>query len=399
MRLSALRRKRDTLIDFRVDASIEIGTGHVMRCLTLAEALSDLGVRCRFICRPHDGNMLDEIAARGFETIVLPALRGESATTGSTFSHARWLATTAERDAWETKDAICANPPDWIVVDHYGIDRAWEVTVHSVGIKVLVIDDLADRPHHCDALLDHGLDHDVAEYSPLIPEQTMCFLGPQYALLRPEFAEMRAASLARRQSPSLNRLLISMGGVDKDNATGRVLAAMAGNAWVEASEVTVVMGPRAPCIEDVRAQAAAMPGRVEVLVGTTRMAELMYKADLAIGGAGTTAWERCCLGLPSVVLVLADNQKEVAASLARAGAVFVAKTMSDVAAYLARHQSTPAAIGDIAEMSRNAARITDGRGAAKVASFMVSQIGRVSPTTADRYPGADGEGELAGSSN
>ena len=370
-----------------------------MRCLTLAEALSDRGVRCRFICRQHDGNMLDEIAARGFDTIALPALRGDSATTSSTFSHARWLATTAERDAQETKDAVCANPPDWMVVDHYGIDWAWEVAVHSVGIKVLVIDDLADRPHYCDALLDHGLDHDVAEYSLLIPPQTMCFFGPQYALLRPEFAKMRAASLARRQSPSLNRLLISMGGVDKDNATSGVLAAMADNAWVEASEVTVVMGPRAPFLEEVRARAAAMPGRIEVLVGTTRMAELMYKADLAIGGAGTTSWERCCLGLPSIVLVLADNQREVAASLARAGAVFVAKTMSDVAAYLARHHSTPVALGDIAEMSRNAAQITDGRGAAKVASFMVSQIERVSPTTADRDPGADGENERSGASS
>ena len=399
MNLFAPLHKRDILIDFRVDASIEIGTGHVMRCLTLATALSDLGVRCRFICRPHDGNMLDEIAARGFETIALPPMISDFATTGSTFSHAHWLATTAERDAQETKDAICADPPAWMVVDHYGIDRSWEVTVSAVGIKILIIDDLADRPHHCDALLDHGLDHDLAEYSPLVPLQTTCFFGPQYALLRPEFAKLRSASLARRQSPSLNRLLISMGGVDKDNATGRVLAVMASNVWAEASEVTVVMGPRAPCLEDVRAQAAAMPGRVEVLVGTSRMAELMYLADLAIGGAGTTSWERCCLGLPSVVLVLADNQKEVAASLARGGAAFVAKTMSDVAAYLARYHSTPAALGDIAEMSRRAARITDGRGAAKVASFMVSQIGRLSPTTADRYPGADGENELAGDSN
>jgi UDP-2,4-diacetamido-2,4,6-trideoxy-beta-L-altropyranose hydrolase len=370
-----------------------------MRCLALAEALSDLGVRCRFICRPHAGNMLDEIAARGFDTIALTSLIGYSGTTGSTFSHAHWLATTAERDVQETKDAICANPPAWMVVDHYGIDRSWEVTVHAVGIKILVIDDLADRPHHCDALLDHGLDHDVAEYSPLVPLQTKCLFGPQYALLRSEFAKLRSASLSRRQSPSLSRILISMGGVDKDNATGQVLAAMASNAWAEASEVTVVMGPRAPCLEDVRAQAAAMPGRVEVLVGTSRMAELMYLADLAIGGAGTTSWERCCLGLPSVVLVLADNQKEVAASLARAGAAFVAKTMSDVAAYLARYHSTPSTIGEIAEMSRRAAQITDGRGATKVASFMVSQIGRLSPTTADRYHRADGENELAGDGN
>jgi UDP-2,4-diacetamido-2,4,6-trideoxy-beta-L-altropyranose hydrolase len=136
-----------------------------------------------------------------------------------------------------------------------------------------------------------------------------------------------------------------------------------------------------------------------ILIGLSMPVLLTAKADLAIGGAGTTSWERCCLGLPSILKVLADNQQEDAASLPRAGAVYVAETMSDVAAILARHHSPPAALGDIAEMSRKAARITDGRRAAKVASFMASQIGRVSPITANRYPGADGEGELAGASN
>lgn len=396
---SALSFQLDRLIDFRVDASIEIGTGHVERCLTLAKALSNLGVRCRFICRPHVGNMLAEIAARGFETIVLPALRGAAATTGSTIAHADWLATTAERDAQETKESIGRNMPDWIVVDHYGIDRAWEVAFRAVGIKVLVIDDLADRPHHCDALLDHGLDHGAAEYSSLIAPETTCFFGPQYALLRPEFAELRAESLARRKSPSLDRILVSMGGVDKDNVTCQLLAALASEEGSEAREVTVVMGLRAPWLEDVRARAAEMPGKVEVLVATTRMAELMRDADLAIGGAGTTSWERCCLGLPSVVLVLADNQKTVAASLARAGAVWVPKTLSAVAACLARPHSTHAALGDLVEMSRKAAQITDGRGVAKVASFIVSQIGRVSPPIADRHPSVDEANEPGGARN
>lgn len=365
------------MVDFRVDASIEIGTGHVMRCLTLAKALGNLGVRCRFICRLHDGNMLDEITAHGFTTLALPTLRSDATTTGGTFAHAGWLATTAEQDALETLDVIKPDLPDWVVVDHYGIDRAWEVVVGAAGIKVLVIDDLADRPHHCDVLLDHGLDHGTAEYSHLVTRQTKCLFGPKYALLRPQFAEIRASSLARRQTPSFNHIIISMGGVDKDNVTGRFLSAVAGKTWAEHIKMTVVMGPQAPWLEEVRAQAANMRDRVKVLVGTNRMAELMHDADLAIGGAGTSSWERCCLGLPSIVLVLAENQKKVATSLERAGAAWVAKSLPDITAYIAFYHSNPAALGDLAEMSRKAAQITDGRGAAKVASFIVSQFGRV----------------------
>lgn len=364
------------MVDFRVDASIEIGTGHVVRCLTLAKALSNLGVRCRFICRPHDGNMLDEIKAHGFTTLALPTLRSDATTTGSTFAHAGWLATTAEQDAQETIDMIKPNLPDWVVVDHYGIDLTWEVVVRAAGIKVLAVDDLADRPHHCDALLDHGLNHGAAEYAHLLTRQTKCFFGPQYALIRPEFAKIRASSLARRQTPSLNHLIISMGGIDRENATGRFLAAVAGSTWAEGIEMTVVMGPRASWLDEVRAQAAHMRDQVKVLVGTNRMAELMHDADLAIGGAGTTSWERCCLGLPSVVLVLADNQKKVATSLEGVGAAWVAKSIPDITAYIARYNSNPAALCDLTEMSRKAAQITDGRGAAKVASLIVSEIGR-----------------------
>lgn len=387
------------MVDFRVDASIEIGTGHVVRCLTLAKALGNLGVRCRFICRPHNGNMLDEITAQGFTALALPTLRSDATTMGGTFAHASWLATTAEQDAEETIDIMKTNLPNWVVVDHYGIDRAWEVVVHAAGIKVLAIDDLADRPHHCDAILDHGLNHGAAEYSHLLTRQTKCFFGPKYALLRPEFAEIRASSLDRRQTPSINHLIISMGGVDKDNATGRFLAAVAGSTWAEGIEMTVVMGPRAPWLEEVRSEAANMRGQVKVLVGTNRMAELMHDADLAIGGAGTSSWERCCLGLPSIVLVLADNQKKVATSLECAGAAWVAKSLPDITAYLARYYSNPTALSDLAEMSRKAAQITDGRGAAKIASFIVSQIGRVSPPIADRHPGADEANELAGGRN
>lgn len=387
------------MVDFRVDASIEIGTGHVVRCLTLAKALNNLGVRCRFVCRPHDGNMLDEITANGFNILALPTLRSDATRTGSTFAHAGWLGTTARQDAQETIDIMKPNLPDWVVVDHYGIDLAWEVVVRAAGIKVLAVDDLADRPHHCDALLDHGLNHGAAEYSRLLTRQTKCFFGPEYALLRPEFAEIRASSLARRQPSPLNHLIISMGGVDKGNATGRFLAAVVGSTWAEGIEMTVVMGPRAPWLEEIRAQTANMRGQVKLLVGTNRMAELMHDADLAIGGAGTSSWERCCLGLPSVLLVLADNQKKVATSLEGSGAAWVAESLPDVMAYLARLNANPAALGDLAEMSRKAAQITDGRGATKVASFIVDQIGRVSSPVANRHPGAGEANELAGARN
>ncbi len=375
------------MIVFRVDASIEIGTGHVMRCLTLADAAARCGSQSRFICRPHDGNLISKIKERGFDSIVLPEnLARTSGRDGKAGLHELWLGTTAAQDAQDTIDALGTTKPDWLVVDHYGLGKDWEQQLRPYCTGLMCIDDLADRPHDCDVLLDHGLRPRQGLYANLVAPETLLLCGPEYALLRPEFAELRDDSLARRRNPSLRHVLVSMGGADKDNATGAVLTALARTMDLSELEVTVAMGPCAPWLEEIQAAAKALPGRVRVLSDTPRMAELMRDADLIFGAAGTTSWERCCLGVPSVVLAIADNQKEVAESLGRAGAAFVLKDPDALPDFLSRNRERLASPVALAEMADNAARITDGRGATKVAELMLSKARLAAPPPSRRPP-------------
>jgi UDP-2,4-diacetamido-2,4,6-trideoxy-beta-L-altropyranose hydrolase len=363
----------EPLIAFRVDASTEIGTGHVMRCLTLADALSGLGARTEFICRPHAGNLIGEIEKRGYRAIVLPAITSQATDTGDTANaHAHWLGTTAAQDAQDTIDALESTILDWLITDHYGLDARWERALRPTCSRVMVIDDLANRPPDCDLLVDHGLEHGLASYADLVAQGKRLLCGTQYAPLGPEFAQMRVSSLARREQPALRHILVSMGGVDKQNATSHVLEALADSRLALCAEFTVVMGPQAPWLGAVRKLCAAIPLSVKVLAGTTQMARLMHDADLAIGAGGTTSWERCCLGLPSIVLVLAKNQAGVAASLERAGAALAVHETGGFSQVLGQHIVALTAPGALSNMVVNAAQITDGRGADRIAAWLMA---------------------------
>jgi UDP-2,4-diacetamido-2,4,6-trideoxy-beta-L-altropyranose hydrolase len=198
-------------------------------------------------------------------------------------------------DAIQTKEAIGDIGADWLIVDHYALDFRWEAHLRSCCRHIMAIDDLADRKQDCDLLLDQNLGRVPAEYDGLVPSVSKILTGPKYSLLRPEFAALRSQSLARRDVPQLRNLLITMGGVDKDNTTGKVLNALKRCALLETCHITVVMGPHAPWLSQVRTQAAQMPWHTDVLVNAEDMARLMSDSDLAIGAAGTTSWERCCL--------------------------------------------------------------------------------------------------------
>lgn len=315
-------------VAIRVDASLQIGTGHVMRCLTLADALAANGLYCVFICREHEGNLINFIHSKSYLTHSLPVLHkaGPVATAPdvapSTYdlAHADWLGASQTQDAEVCASILAAEQPDWLIVDHYALDARWERTLAPHYRKLMVIDDLADRAHVCDLLLDQTFGRDTADYRHLVPIDCSLLCGSQYALLRPEFAALRPYSLQRRARPALRELLITMGGVDKDNATGQVLQALRACPLPADCRITVIIGAAAPWLEDVRAQAQDMPWPTRVLVGVSDMAQLMADSDLAIGAAGATSWERCCLGLPTIMIVLADNQRKVAQGLENSGA-------------------------------------------------------------------------------
>lgn len=356
-------------VAFRTDASIDIGNGHVMRCLTLASALREQGVTCHFICRLHDGNLADKIRLQGFTLVELPAPQAAHSLSSR---YEQWLGVHWETDAIQTLDTFDSKI-DWLVVDHYGIDAHWENRLRGACKQLMVIDDLANRRHDCDLLLDQNPGRESAHYKGLVPAHCTILAGPSHALLRPEFASQREQSMARRCSaafPALRKLLVSMGGVDKDNATGQILNALQTCSLPAGTDITVVLGPHAPWLDAVRAAAARMRWPTDVQVDVNDMAGLILQADLAIGASGGSALERCCLGLPSIVIPLADNQLAGASALANSNAVQLASLEAEGSDGLRnaihRFNQTAALIS----ASAASAAVTDGLGATRTASLM-----------------------------
>ncbi len=347
-----------------------------MRCMTLADALRERGASCSFMCRPHQGHLLALIAQRGHQALALPELKEGAEPNRNDTAHGHWLGTDWSTDAQDTQQALSARtgsqPVDWLVVDHYALDARWEEALCTQAKRIMVIDDLADRPHACDLLLDQNLGRSKQDYDGFLKGKPTTLVGPQYALLRPEFAALRAQSLARRQSnPQLGRLLVTMGGVDRDNATGQVLAALNSCNLPTDLRVTVVMGPHAPWLAQVQTQAAQMPWPTEVLVGVNNMAQLMAESDLAIGAAGCTAWERCSLGLPSFVFVLAQNQLPGAVALQEAGAAVAMESQQQITNFFASQQSASEARVVLNKLSQAAAAVTDGEGCQRTVKHML----------------------------
>lgn len=369
---------------FRTDASLQIGSGHVMRCLTLADALAAQGVNCQFISRDHPGHLLEAIRQRGYKenSLVAPvnnvkfaikSIVEDSPNLVQEPAHTAWLGSTWQTDAQETAAILSTLQPDWLVVDHYALDQRWESAMQPYCKKIMAIDDLADRAHHCDLLLDQNLGRQPQDYAALVPASCQVLTGPRYALLRPEFAALREYSLNRRanlQNPQIKNLLITMGGVDLPNATGQVLEILKTCPLPDDCRITVVMGTTAPALAQVRQLAEQMPWTTTVLVNVMDMAQHMADSDLAIGAAGGTSWERCSLGLPTLMVVLADNQQTGAQALEAAHAARLIGLVSDIATRLpvaVRELIDPA---NLLRMNHAASAIADGYGVQKVLTAM-----------------------------
>jgi UDP-2,4-diacetamido-2,4,6-trideoxy-beta-L-altropyranose hydrolase len=304
-------------VAIRTDSSHEIGSGHVIRCLTLAKALRAAGARVAFICREHPGHLCDLIEKRGFEVARLTA-DNESHELDST--HTRWLGASWQVDVAEMLGALDALglSPGGLIADHYAIDRRWEEAVRSHVDRIMVIDDLADRQHDCDLLLDQNLVGGMrSRYDSRLPEDCHRLLGPKYALLQPEYAATRKAVSPRTGPP--RRILLSFGGADVDNVTARALDAVLREGGDDLL-VDVVFSATSPHASFLQERFGDNP-RVAAHYDLPTLAPLIATADLALGAGGATHWERLCLGLPSLVVTLANNQQAVTEELARRGLI------------------------------------------------------------------------------
>lgn len=347
---------------FRADASLLTGTGHVMRCLTLASALRERGHHCQFICREHPGNLIELIADEGFTVHRLSFGRKQD----GELAHSNWLGASQVEDADACKTLMMAWQPDWLVVDHYALDHRWEKTVTTGAQRLLVIDDLADRHHTCDLLLDQNLGRLEEHYRLLVPEHCKLLIGPRYALLRPEFAALRKYSLSRRAPPELKSILISMGGGDPLNMSAKVLEALRCSRLPRGLNINVILGAQFPWAKDIKNIASSMPFKTEVAFNVSDMAKRLADTDAAIGAAGGSAWERCCLGIPTILTVIAENQRPGANALLHAGAILSLWDCGKDLSALDKKLS----VENLKRTSERAASVTDGSGARVIAALM-----------------------------
>ena len=308
-------------IVFRTDASLDIGTGHVTRCLTLANALRKKGAKCRFICRASSKAMGERIEQERFEVVFLEELNADeerNSLPGPQLAHAGWLGTDWQTDADQTIAALGENRPDWLVVDYYALDFRWEIALRPQCGRIMVIDDLADRKHDCDLLLDQNLVENMERrYQDLVPENATCLLGPQYALLQSLYAELHPRTPPR--IGPVKTILIYFGGADQQNLTGRAIEAFLALNRPDI-HLDVVVNPGGQQTQALEQLVQNLPN-ITLYGFVPSLAYLMLKADLSIGAGGATSWERCCMGLPSIVITLADNQRPIAAEMYQQGLV------------------------------------------------------------------------------
>lgn len=397
-------------IAIRTDASLRIGLGHVARCKTLARKLRENGCRVHFVCRAHPGHQIANLRAEGYHVSVLPEAPKQHAADAD---YSAWLGVSQTQDANETRDALAtkretapegrSKQADILVVDHYSLDSRWESHLRPTVNQIFAIDDLANRPHDCDLLLDQNFAPPGEDrYASLLPPSTHRLVGPKFALLQEEYSYARQKLLSSARGPSTeratknpkddypstyveatpldvalqpaSRVFVFFGGTDPDNLTGRVLTALSAPVFSKLF-VDIVVGANNPHRKHLEAQVRSRSNTV-LHLPRPHLADLMAAANLAIGAGGTTTWERCCLGLPSLVVSIAENQRSACEALAVDNRIiylghFNTVTAEQITEALHGLLNNP---GQRHQLSAAAADLVDGHGADRVTDVLLDKI-------------------------
>lgn len=299
-------------ICFRVDSLVAIGTGHLFRCLTLACELKKRmsNVRIAFVSTEMPADLVRLVTLQGFVFLKIDRYCSK------TENHI-WCMDTMRADANLSLNLIkdYFGEIDWLIVDHYNIDYEWEKIVKAATSKIMVIDDLANRKHFADVLLDQNVFDNMGErYKGLVSERCLQLLGAEYALLREEFRNRK------RNHKSPKRILVFFGGSDITGETLKVVQAIPlieNNLQMEFDVVVGSLNPQ----KDIIREYCLRGGNINFFCQINNMADLMEEADLAIGSGGSVTWERCCVGLPSIVIPVAENQIEPMKQLEKLGVI------------------------------------------------------------------------------
>jgi len=348
------------MIIFRVDASHDIGTGHLMRCLCLADAFVKQGYSCRFLSRYIPEYLEDKVKNKGHELLILPLIQKDQL---DDLQYSRWLGVSQSSDAKATLNAISDINVDWLVIDHYGIDHRWEKQLRQVSPKIMVIDDLANRKHDCDVLLDQNFhDKNSERYASLVPEHCRLMLGPKFSILRDEFWHQRTK--LRIRNGDVKRVLIYFGGFDNSNFTLLALQSIIklNNKKII---VDVVVGKEHSHLKEITDFCQKADYKLHLQVDN--IAELMALADLSIGAGGISTWERCCLGLPTIAFCTAENQKSQLIYAALNGLLynpnFLHDKISELLIHIASCINNPLLLKFI---STKAMEAVDGKGVSRI---------------------------------
>jgi UDP-2,4-diacetamido-2,4,6-trideoxy-beta-L-altropyranose hydrolase len=368
-----------TLIVIRVDASVTIGSGHVVRCRTLARELRRRGAEVKFVCRRQLGDMI-EVLAEEFDVLELPhqPLASTESPEGNKLRggdlYAAWLGCSQRDDAKDTLDNLDrfgVECPSWVIVDHYGLGAEWETEIReklsgNKGIKLLAIDDLANRRHQVDYLVDQNIVSSAKEsrYAELVPDNCPLLLGPKYALLSKEYSILHNITPNRNH---LRRVLVYFGGSDSHKLNERALKALMTSELSEIA-IDIVIGIQTKEYQAVE-ELAKKGKNITLHTSLPSLAGLIVRADLAVGASGSTTWERSCLGLPSLVIAIADNQCDIAQALHDIGAIQYLGNAEKIGVEDLRAKLLTAKEGFATVSQVN--RLTDGWGAARIAAVVM----------------------------
>jgi UDP-2,4-diacetamido-2,4,6-trideoxy-beta-L-altropyranose hydrolase len=368
-------------IVFRLDCSVSIGTGHLYRCLTLARELQGLKCQVRFVMRQADGNLVAKIVESGVEArfFQIDQLRDvKSDLDTGPLSEQMQL-----NDAKLTLGLLDDWSPNWIIVDHYGLGAVWEKELRNTGAKICVLDDLANRNHVCDVLLDANYVEPghQCRYDGLVPSNCRKLIGTSYALLNPHYALMQ--KLLPDADGLVRRVFVFFGGTDSSNLSSKVLEALSAPKLAHLV-IDMVLGSNFMHREQVIALAASR-GNVNVHHNLQSLAGLMARADLAIGAGGIATWERMCLGVPSLIAIVAPNQERVISALTIRG--YVASLAAGKSASCEEWGKTVSALisdrDKLVSMVEKSRNMVDGMGARCVAHLLLtSELDKIALRTA-----------------
>lgn len=346
-------------IAFRADASLGIGVGHLMRCLALADELARTGARCTFVCASVVDIVQARILAHGHEFLTLPGAEPSDPID--------W-----QDDANGTATALSGRNLDWLIADHYALDARWESRMRPWAKHMAIIDDLADRQHDTDLLLNQNVGVNASDYYSLVPTCCTLLLGPMNALLAPGFAQARIRKGTGRMVREGLHLVVTMGGTDPRRATLTVIEALE-NSLPASASITVVLGSSSAGLDAVIRKATNSNLDISLAVDVSDMAALLATADIAIAAAGSTLWELCCLAVPTIAVKTAENQNRTVRTLAALGAIMLIDDPELIRSHLPQMLATFMDGASRHRLACRAGNVTDGLGSRRVAAMMASK--------------------------